>query len=424
MEIINQQYCIQGIPLVELCMHYGTPLYVYDAARIEQQVKHMQQAFSNMPVQIKYAMKALNNQAILQLMRQWGVGIDAVSIQEVELALRAGFEPNEILFTPNSVGFEEIQQAVDYGVVVNIDNIAILEQFGDCYGSRVPCCLRLNPHIMAGGHHKISTGHIDSKFGISILQLRHLLRVVEHYQIRVEGLHVHTGSDILDADVFLQGAKILFEAAMHFPHLIFIDFGSGFKVPYKPDDVVTDLQQLSVRLQQAYEQFAEDYGRRIEIWFEPGKYLVSEAGYLLAKVNVVKTTPATVFVGVNTGLNHLIRPMMYDAYHEIINLSNINAAKRIYTVVGYICETDTLGWDRLLHEVRQGDILAICNAGAYGFTMSSNYNARLRPAEVLIYKGQAHLIRKAETLDDLLRNQLPLPSEWVGAQDAGESASV
>ncbi|NIK74191.1 diaminopimelate decarboxylase [Thermonema lapsum] len=422
MELINRQYCLQGIPVTDLCKQFGTPLYVYDASKIEQQVKHMQQAFEQMPVQIKYALKALNNQAILQLMKRLGVGLDAVSIQEVELGLKAGFEPHEILFTPNSVGFEEIKQAVDYGVVVNIDNISILEQFGHTYGSDVPCCIRLNPHIMAGGHHKISTGHIDSKFGISILQMRHLQRVIQTYAIRVNGLHMHTGSDILDAEVFLQGARILFDIAREFPALDFIDFGSGFKVAYKEGDVVTDLETLAQRLKAEYRAFSKEYGKEVEIWFEPGKYLVSEAGYLLVKANVVKTTPATVFVGVNSGLNHLIRPMMYDAYHEIVNASNTEGAKRIYTVVGYICETDTFGWDRQLHEVREGDILVILNAGAYGFTMSSNYNARPRPAEVLLYKGKPYLIRKAESLDDLLRNQLPMP--WEEADRAAKQTTV
>lgn len=422
MELINRQYCLQGIPMTTLCEQFGTPLYVYDASKIEHQVKHMQQAFKQMPVQIKYALKALNNQAVLQLMKRLGVGLDAVSIQEVELGLQAGFEPREILFTPNSVDFEEIKRAVDYGVVVNIDNISILEQFGHTYGSEVPCCIRLNPHIMAGGHHKISTGHIDSKFGISILQMRHLQRVIQTYGIHVNGLHMHTGSDILDAEVFLQGARILFDVAREFPDLDFIDFGSGFKVAYKEGDVVTDLKTLAQRLQLEYESFCKEYGKKVEIWFEPGKYLVSEAGYLLVKANVVKTTPATVFVGVNSGLNHLIRPMMYDAYHEIVNISNTEGAKRIYTVVGYICETDTFGWDRQLHEVREGDILAILNAGAYGFTMSSNYNARPRPAEVMLYKGKPYLIRKAETIEDLLRNQVPMP--WDEADHTSQKRGV
>jgi diaminopimelate decarboxylase len=292
--------------------------------------------------------------------------------------------------------------------MINLDNISILEQFGNEYHGTVPVCIRLNPHIMAGGNKKISTGHADSKFGISIYQLQHIVRVVNTYGLNVTGLHMHTGSDILDAEVFLRAAAILFDAAKSFKNLEFIDFGSGFKVGYKEADIVTDIAELGEKLSSAFKDFCEEYGKELEMWFEPGKYLVSESGYFLTKTNVVKTTPATVFVGVDSGMNHLIRPMMYDAYHEIVNLSNPTGTKRIYTVVGYICETDTFGLDRKLGEVKEGDIIAFKNAGAYSFSMSSNYNSRLRPAEVLILDGKAQLIRKREDFDDILRNQIEL----------------
>lgn len=401
-------YQIQGVSLVQLAQQHGTPLYVYDAGKILAQYERLVSAFKHLNVKIKYATKALTSLAILKLLRQAGAGLDTVSIEEVEIGIRAGFQPAQIMYTPNCVSFEEIKRAIDLGVVVNIDNISILEQFGHAYGGRVPVCIRLNPHIMAGGNAKISTGHIDSKFGISILQLRHLHRVIKTYGIKVSGLHVHTGSEFLNADVFLQGADLIFDAAKEFPDLQFIDFGSGFKVAYKERDIVTDIEELGQRLGHSYEQFCQEYGSRPEIWFEPGKFIVSESGYLLARANVIKTTPATVFVGVDTGLNHLIRPMMYDAYHEIVNLSNPGGVKRVYTVVGYICETDTFGYDRQLDEVREGDIICFRNAGAYGMSMASNYNSRLRPAEVLIHQGHAHLIRQRETLDDLLRTQIDI----------------
>jgi diaminopimelate decarboxylase len=359
-------------------------------------------------LKIKYAMKALSNISVLKYIKSLGAGLDAVSIQEAKIGLKAGFEAKEIMFTPSSVGFEEIEEAIAMGLTLNIDNIAILEQFGDKYGNSLPVCLRLNPHILAGGNHKISTGHIDSKFGISILQSRHLLRVIETYNIHVNGVHMHTGSDILDAEVFLRGAEILFDFAKNFKTIEFLDFGSGFKVPYREGDIKVDLQDLGKKISKAFGEFQKEYGRPVQLWFEPGKYLVSEAGYLLVKTNVVKTTPATVFVGVDSGMNHLIRPMMYDAYHEIVNISNTQGTKRIYTIVGYICETDTLGWDRQLNEVKTGDILAIKNAGAYGFSMSSNYNSRFRPPEVLIINGEAKLIRERETIEDLLSGQVEL----------------
>jgi diaminopimelate decarboxylase len=408
MEIVNDRYTIQGLDLLEVVNEFGSPLYVYDADKIGEQIENLKSAFPGLKLRIKYACKSLTNISILKLVRAHGAELDTVSIQEVQLGLKAGFKPEEILFTPNCVSFEEIKEAIKLGVMINIDNISILEQFGHEYHNTVPVCIRLNPHIMAGGNKKISTGHVDSKFGISIFQLRHLLRVIQSNNINVIGLHMHSGSDILDAEVFLRGADVLFDAAMDFPDLEFIDFGSGFKVAYREGDVTTDINELGDKLTKAFNTFCKNYGRNLEIWFEPGKYVVSEAGYFLVKTNVIKTTPATVFVGVDSGLNHLIRPMMYDAYHDMVNISNINGTKRIYTIVGYICETDTFGLDRKMSEVHEGDIIAIKNAGAYGFMMASNYNSRLKPAEVLIIGGKAKLIRSRETMEDIFKNQIEI----------------
>ncbi len=392
--------------LQEIAAGFGTPVYVYDTAVMTRQFNRLKNAFPGKEIKIKYACKALTNIRILRHFRELGAHLDAVSIEEVQLGIVAGFQPDQILFTPNCVSIDEIVAAVTLGVTINIDNISILEQFGHLYADAVPCCIRINPHIAAGGHQHIQTGHIDSKFGISIYQLRHVQRIILANKMKVVGLHMHTGSDILDSEVFLQGAELLFETAMQFPDLQFIDFGSGFKVAYKEGDVTTNIEELGQQLSERLTQFCTDYGRQIEIWFEPGKFLVSEAGVLLVRVNVLKPTMATVFAGVDSGQNHLIRPMFYDAYHEIVNISNPEGVKRIYTVVGYICETDTFGRDRKIAEIHEGDILAILNAGAYGYTMSNNYNSRLRPPEVMLKNGKAVLIRRRETLDDLLRNQV------------------
>lgn len=406
LELNDNQYEVQGIALTELASRYELPLYVYDADTMKRQYDSLTSAFGGLTMKIKYACKALNNLSVLSLFRSWGSGLDTVSIQEVELGLMAGFAPQDIIFTPNCVSFEEIAQAVTKGVVINIDNLSILEQFGNTFGGSYPCCVRINPHILAGGNYHLQTGHIDSKFGISVYQLRHLLRIVKTYSMNITGLHMHSGSDILDAGVFLQGAEILFDAAKNFPDLQFIDFGSGFKVAYKDDDVVTDIAELGRKLTAGFKEFCSEYGRDLEIWFEPGKFLVSESGYFLVKTNVIKQTVSTVFAGVDSGQNHLIRPMFYDAYHRILNISNPSGASRVYSVVGYICETDTFAWDRRLPEVHENDILCFLNAGAYGFTMSSNYNSRFRPAEVLVLNGKDHLIRKRETMDDILHNQI------------------
>jgi diaminopimelate decarboxylase len=406
MEIINDRLTIGGCDAEAIAKQFGTPLYVYEAEKILSQVKTLRDSFHGINLKIKYACKALNNINILKLLKNEGTGLDAVSIFEVHLGIRAGFHPSEILFTPNCVGMEEYDEAVALGAKINIDNISILEQFGHKYGSSVPVCIRFNPHIVAGGNVHIQTGHIDSKFGISIHQIRHVLRIIQSEGIVVEGLHMHTGSDILDADVFLRGAEILFDAAREFRDLVYLDFRSGFKVSYKEDDVTTDLPELGKAMSEKFLEFCKEYGRELQLYFEPGKLLVSECGCLLVKVNVIKQTTATVFAGVDSGQNHLIRPMFYDAYHRILNLSNPAGTKRIYTVVGNICETDTFGWDRKLSETREGDILAIMNAGAYGYTMSNNYNARPRPSEVLVIKGKPILIRKRETVEDITRNEI------------------
>ncbi len=404
MQLENNRYTLGGVDLLAVCEQYDTPVYVYDAAKIVSQFHRLVNAFDGTNIKIKYAMKALNNINVLKLLKKEGCGVDAVSIQEVWLAKKAGFEPHEILYSPNCVSIEEIQMAVKEGVRINIDNISILEQFGNLFGNTVPVCIRINPHIMAGGNAKISVGHIDSKFGISFYQMRHVVRVVKSHNIKVEGLHMHTGSEFLDAGVFLQGAELLFEASTDFPDLEFIDFGSGFKVAYKEGDVTTDIEDIGKKITKRFKQFCKEYGRELELWFEPGKFMVSESGYFLVKSNVIKQTTSTVFVGVDSGQNHLIRPMFYDAYHHITNISNPSGTPRIYSVVGYICETDTFGWDRKLNEVREGDILAFHNAGAYCYTMSNNYNSRFRPAEVLILNGKAHLIRQRENIEDLMKN--------------------
>ncbi|MGI9545747.1 MAG: diaminopimelate decarboxylase [Flavobacteriaceae bacterium] len=394
--------------LLEVADNFGAPVYVYDAQKIISQFQRLTTAFSSVrQLKLNYAAKALSNLAVLKLMNSLGSGLDTVSIQEVKLGLMADFAPEDIIFTPNGVSLEEIEEAAALGVQINIDNLSILEQFGSKHPD-IPVCIRINPHVMAGGNTKISVGHIDSKFGISIHQIPHLLRIVELTKMQINGIHMHTGSDILDIDVFLYASEILFDTALNFKDLEFIDFGSGFKVPYRSGDIETNIEELGQKLSSRFNEFCKDYGRELTLSFEPGKFLVSEAGVFLAKVNVVKQTTSTVFAGIDSGFNHLIRPMLYGSNHEIINISNPNGRERYYSVVGYICETDTFGNNRRISEISEGDILCFRNAGAYCFTMASNYNSRYRPAEVLWYNGGAHLIRKRESFDDLLINQVDI----------------
>ncbi|GAB1309203.1 diaminopimelate decarboxylase [Urechidicola sp. KH5] len=395
--------------LLNLVEQYGSPLYVYDANVIASQYNRMATAFSGVNnLRIHYAVKANTNLAVLKVLNSLGSGADAVSIQEVQLCLKAGFTPEQIFYTPSGVSFEEIEKAVELGVQITLDNLSILEQFGNKYPN-IPVCLRINPHVMAGGNHKISVGHIDSKFGISIYQIKNIKEVIQKTGTIVNGIHMHTGSDIYNIDAFIQATEILLDVVKEFDHIEFVDFGSGFKVPYKEGDNETNIEVMGERIANRFNQFCEEYGKDLTLIFEPGKFLVSASGNLLTKVNVVKPTPNIVFVGVDSGLNHLIRPMMYDAYHHISNISNDDdSVKKVYSVVGYICENDTFGHNRKLNKVSEGDILRLHNAGAYSFSMSSNYNSRYRPAEVMTYQDKDYLIRARETFEDLLKNQIDI----------------
>lgn len=407
MQLKNNKYVLSGdVNPLELVEKYGSPLYVYDAQTIATQYKRLESAFATVPkLRINYACKANTNLNILQLMHSFGAGLDCVSIQEVMLGLRAGVAAADIIFTPSGVSISEYREAVALGVRINIDSISILEQFGQAFPN-IPVCIRINPHIMAGGHRKISVGHIDSKFGISIHQMPHVERVVEATGLRIEGIHMHSGSDILDVRVFLEGAEILLNTAKKLPNLDYIDFGSGFKVPYKTGDIETDIEQLGTDLSKRFNEFCAEYGRQLTLMFEPGKFLVSASGYFFVNVNVIKQTLSSVFIGVDSGLNHLIRPMFYDSYHHIVNVTNPDEKTRIYNVVGYICETDTFAVNRIIPEALEGDVLCFYNAGAYCFSMASNYNSRFRPAEVIIHNGTDYLIRERENLDDLTRHQI------------------
>ena len=397
--------------LLRIVEEFGSPVYVYDSQKIISQYRRLTKAFEPVKnLRINYAVKALSNLSILALFQKLGSGLDTVSIQEVKLGLQAGVSPSKIIYTPNGVSLEEIEEVAGMGVQINIDNLSILEQFGSRH-PKVPVCIRINPHVMAGGNTNISVGHIDSKFGISIHQIPHLMRIVENTGMNINGIHMHTGSDILDIEVFLYASEILFDTAKNFRDLEFIDFGSGFKVPYKEGDIETNIEELGEKLSGRFNEFCKSYGKDLTLAFEPGKFLVSEAGKFLVKVNVIKQTTSTVFAGVDSGFNHLIRPMLYGSRHEIHNISNPEGKQRFYSVVGYICETDTFATNRRIAEIKEGDILAFDNAGAYCFSMASNYNSRFRPPEVLWHEERAHLIRKREDFKDLTRGQIPVEFE-------------
>ena len=391
--------------LVQTADKFGTPVYVYHAEKIKEQFQKLTAAFSKQDTGFFYACKALTNLTILKYIKEIGCNIDCSSINEVKLALAAGFVPAQILYTSNGIAFSEIEEAVNAGAHVNIDSLSNLEKFGKKYGHEYPVGIRIRPNIMAGGNLKISTGHDRSKFGIPVNQLDKIEELVKEYHLFIRVLHIHTGSDLKEADVFVKGIEVLFELIPHFPDLEVIDLGGGFKVPYIPGEKEIDLPELADKVKETFEKHPVAGNKKFQLWFEPGKFLVSECGYLVTQVNVLKEAGSVTFAAVNSGLNHLIRPMMYDAYHHIVNISNPGGTEKKYTVTGYICETDTFGTDRMINEIREGDLLVFYNAGAYGFEMASNYNSRFKPAEVLVKEGIARLIRQRENLDDLLIKQ-------------------
>jgi diaminopimelate decarboxylase len=396
--------------LLAIAAEFGTPVYAYHADRIKEQYQRLTSAFTGVPVRFFYAAKALTNINVLKYIKSIGCNIDCSSINEVHLAVKAGFEPNNILYTSSNIAFSEIETAQQLGVHINIDSLSNLEKFGKKFGKKFghtyPVGIRLRPNIMAGGNLKISTGHIKSKFGIPIEQIDKVLALVKATGLLIRNLHIHTGSEIKDVEVFAKGMELLFELAPQFPDLQVIDLGGGFKVPYQPGEVSTDIEKLGKKVSEAFSLLQQRSKMPLQIWFEPGKFLVSEAGYFITQVNVIKDSNGTLFAGVNSGLNHLIRPMFYGSYHEIENISNINGEKRTYNVVGNICETDTFAEDRSLPNIKEGDYLVFKNAGAYCFEMASNYNSRFKPAEVLVINDKAQLIRKRDEMNNLLKNQV------------------
>lgn len=387
---------------------FGTPLYVYHAEKIVTQYQNLISNFDMGQTRFFYACKALTNIHILQVIKNAGCPIDCSSINEVKLALHVGFEPCNILYTSNSVSFDEICEAVNLGVSVNIDSLSNVEKFGIKFGHTQPIGIRIRPNIMAGGNLKISTGHDKSKFGIPLTHLDNLKELQEKYNLNISTLHIHTGSEIKEVSVFLQSADVFENILGVFPTVQVLDFGGGFKVPYAPNEKGTDLALLGSEVNQLMKRLSKKFGRRLTAWFEPGKYLVSEAGYFITQVNVLKDNGEITFAGINTGLNHLIRPMFYDAYHHIDNMSHPQHVTKNYAVVGNICETDTFAWDRPIPTIEEGDYLVFYNAGAYGYEMSSNYNARFKPAQVLFEKDNMRLISRADQFEDLLTLQMPL----------------
>lgn len=406
-EVVGSHLYIGSIRAEELAEAFGTPVYVYDREVIEGNYSALRGSIKYGDLEIMYACKANSNVEVLRTLRDLGAGLDAVSPWEALLGVRVGFRREKILFTGNNVADSEmVFVRGELGVLVNVDSLSQLKRYGRLF-PETEVSVRINPGIGAGHHGYAVTGGM-TKFGIYLSQLEQVKALLRDYRLRLVGLHAHIGSGILEVDPFVRAADVLIEVASRFPSVEFIDVGGGFGIPYRPGERPLDLVSLGDRLTELMEGFASRHGH-VRLRIEPGRYIVGNAGVLLVRVVDIKEVEMggvrKVFVGVDSGMNHLIRPALYGAHHEVVAASKADWPKVVRAdVVGNICESgDVLTTEVELPEVEEGDVLAIMNAGAYGYSMSSNYNLRPRPPEVVVYKGGAVLIRRRETFEDLLR---------------------
>ncbi|MEM8486598.1 MAG: diaminopimelate decarboxylase [Bacteroidota bacterium] len=379
--------------LASLAQTYGTPTYVYDESIIRRQCKLLKQHLKHVPTKLLYAMKANSHPAILRIIKSEGIGIDAVSPAELYLAQQIGFAPKDILYTANNMTDEEMHTVAEAGVLMNLGELSRVARYGAAYpGAEV--CVRLNPQIGSGHHAHVVTAGKATKFGIPVNEVEQILEAAARNNLKIVGLHQHIGSGIPSMAVLQQAIEVILQTAQYFPDLRILNLGGGFSIPYRPEDVPIDFenfQQTIVQVLQAHE--ANHNQKGLTYWFEPGRFLVAEAGTLLVTANTVKEANNKTFAGTDSGMNQLVRPSVYGAYHEIYNLSNADGFRRPYEVVGNICESgDVFAKNRLVQEISENDTLAIMDAGAYGMSMASLYNLRPLPAEVLIKADGSHLV--------------------------------
>jgi diaminopimelate decarboxylase len=384
---------------------FGTPLYVYDLSIIQARIDELRATLGSYTnTKFLYAVKTNYNPHLVREIVQQGCGIDAVSIEEVKIGLLAGAQSTDIMFTENNSTDEDMHETIRLGILLNVGSLSRLEKFGRAYpGHRV--CVRFNPNVGAGSHASNITGGPDSKFGIATDELQTVLEIAERYSLKIVGVHEHIGSGYLSQEEPLLALETILATAQYFPDLEFIDVGGGFGVPYSPDQSRLDLKTLGEKIKTIFTNFCSTYGREIQLRFEPGRYIVAESGHLVTRVNTIKQSPeGKIFVGTDTGMNHLMRVALYDAYHPIVNISNPEGIAKIYDIVGNICEcADFFARDREINEVREGDILDIQIAGAYGMSMASHYQFRDLPAEVLIDGENARVIRRRETFEERIQ---------------------
>ena len=420
MENRNGELYVDGVSARELAVRFDTPLYVISEKRIRYNYNRLCKALiRNYPkTRIYYAAKANSNLSVLKILETEGAYIDVVSPGEVALSLKAGFSAERILFTGTSVRNDELNFLVDSNVTINVDS---LSQLNRLLSITVPSLLsvRVNPEIGAGHHTHVITAGKQSKFGLLEENALKAYATAKSAGVERFGIHMHMGSGILGVEPFVLALEKLLSIAKRIHEQVgvgfeFIDIGGGLGVPYKPEDKELDLTLFSDTVLTLFRRRISEYGLGTPFFcVEPGRYLVCDAAVLLTAVNTVKTTPLKKFAGVDAGFNTLVRPTMYGSYHPILVANKLNySEEETYDVVGPICESgDALARERRLPKIAEGDLLAVLNAGAYGFAMSSQYNARPRAAEVLVKNGEHALVRAPETFEDLLAGQRG--AEWL-----------
>jgi diaminopimelate decarboxylase len=395
---------------VQLSEKYGTPLYIYNENILRERCRDLKGLISYSNFTVNYSPKANCNPELLKIVRSEGLRVDAMSPGEIYINILAGYKPGEILFISNNVSEDEFRYAVNAGVKISVDSVSQLEMFGRINpGGKV--AFRVNPGFGAGHHEKVMTAGQNTKFGIEMNSMQEVKRVIGKYNLKLIGINQHIGSLFMDGEAYLHSTGNILSIARQFDDLEFIDLGGGFGIPYKKqsDQPRLDLKELGGKLSDVINSWVKEYGKDVEFKIEPGRYIVAESGILLGRVYATKTNYNVKYIGTDLGFNVLIRPVMYDSHHDIeIYRENETPSlkEEIVRIVGNICETgDIIAKDRNLPEIIENDILGVLDSGAYGYSMSSNYNCRLRPAEVLIEAGgNPRLIRRRDTLDDLIKN--------------------
>ncbi len=401
----------ENIPVEKLLEAYRTfksPVYVYEEAKILRQCDRVLSSLKDLPVKWLYAIKANDNPFIIEAINKKGIGFDTVSLEEVILCQAFTDNPADIFYTENSMTDEEMERAVEAGVVLNIGALSRLEQYLK-HPKTKECCIRINPAIGDGHHAKVNTGDPESKFGIRIGLLKDAVDLAAKYNKKITGIHAHIGSGIKEPENQIAAMKVMLELSEEFPDLRYINFGGGMPTPYRKADREFNIERFAELARQLLTEDLKKRPNGFEYFFEPGRWFVAEAGYLVTSVTTVKDQVETVYLGTDTGMHHLVRPPLYEAWHGVVNLNKMEAPHdQLYTVAGNICESgDILAFDRLLPETEIGDVLAICDAGAYGMTMASQYNRRSLPAEVMITEnGELKCIRPRLTADETVERFL------------------